>query len=136
MSTTPGGFNQSVIDEFRANQGRVGGSFEGAPVLLLHTKGAKSGLERVHPAMYLDFEGRRFVFATKGGADTNPDWYHNLVAHPDVSLEVGAETLSAMAAPLQGAERDRVWAVQASRFPQFAAYEEKTERVIPVVELR
>ncbi len=81
-------------------------------------------------------EGHRFVFASKGGADTNPDWYHNLVAHPDVSVEVGTETLSATADPLQGAGRDRAWAVQVSRFPHFAGYQAKTERVIPVVELR
>ncbi|MGH7642873.1 MAG: nitroreductase family deazaflavin-dependent oxidoreductase [Candidatus Dormibacteria bacterium] len=135
MSTTPGGFNQGVIDEFRANQGKVGGNFEGAPVLILHTSGAKSGQERIHPMMYLDLEGRRFVFASKAGADSNPDWYHNLVAHPEVQVEMGTENYSATALPLRGADRDRIYAEQARRFPNFGEYQEKTQRVIPVVEL-
>jgi deazaflavin-dependent oxidoreductase (nitroreductase family) len=128
-------WNKNIIDEFRANEGRVGGTFEGAPILLLHTAGARSGTERVNPMMYLDYEGRRFVFASKAGADTNPDWFHNLVAHPDVSYEVGTETVSAHAVALEESERARVYAVQAERFPGFAEYEAKTDRVIPVVEL-
>src|SRR2546428_5130000 len=90
-------FNQRVIDEFRANEGRVGGPFEGAPVLLLHSTGAKSGATRVNPMMYLDQNNHRYVFATKSGADTNPDWFHNLRAHPRVTVEVGTEKYHAIA---------------------------------------
>jgi deazaflavin-dependent oxidoreductase (nitroreductase family) len=129
-------WNRKVIEEFRANDGNVGGQFEGAPVLLLHTTGAKSGQERVNPMMYLDLDGRRFVFASKAGADTNPDWYHNLVANPRVTAEVGTETFAADAAPLAREERDKVYAEQAKRYPGFAEYQEKTSRVIPVVELK
>ena len=128
-------WNRQIIEEFRANEGRVGGRFEGAPVLLLHTTGARSGQERVNPMMYLDLDGHRYVFASKAGADTNPDWYHNLVAHPAVSVEVGSEMYEATAVPLTGADRDRVYEEQARRFPGFAEYQAKTTRVIPVVEL-
>lgn len=128
-------FNQKIIDEFRANGGKVGGPFEGAPMLLLHTVGAKSGAERINPMMYLDDDGRRFVFASKAGAPTNPDWYRNLVANPSVRVEVGSDEYTATARPLEGPERDRVYAEQASRYPGFAEYQEKTDRVIPVVEL-
>ena len=128
-------WNTQIIEEFRANEGRVGGNFEGAPVLLLHTTGAKSGLERVNPMMYLEESGRIYVFASKAGADTNPDWYHNLVAKPEVSVELGTETFKANAVPLVGVERDRVYGEQASKYPGFAEYQEKTTRVIPVVEL-
>lgn len=128
-------WNAKIIEEFRANGGRVGGQFEGAPLLLLHTTGAKSGQERVNPMMYLDLDGHRYVFASKAGADTNPDWYHNLVAHPAVSVEVGSEMYEATAVPLTGADRDRVYEEQARRFPGFAEYQAKTTRVIPVVEL-
>jgi deazaflavin-dependent oxidoreductase (nitroreductase family) len=128
-------WNRKVIEEFRANDGRVGGQFQGAPILLLHTKGAKSGKERVSPMMYLDLDGRRFVFASKAGAETNPDWYHNLIAHPDVTVEAGAETYSANAAPVIGVDRDRIYSEQAERYPGFAEYQQKTSRVIPVVEL-
>jgi deazaflavin-dependent oxidoreductase (nitroreductase family) len=128
-------WNKSVIEDFRAHEGKVGGQFEGAPVLLLHTIGAKSGLERVNPMMYLEESGRVFVFASKAGADTDPDWYRNLVANPDVSVELGAETFAARAVPVTGTERDRIYATQATRYPGFAQYEAKTTRVIPVVEL-
>ena len=124
-----------IIEEFRANEGRVGGQFDGAPLLLLHTVGAKTGHARVNPMMYLDLDGRRFVFASKAGADTDPDWYRNLVAHPEVKLEVGTETYTAQAKPVDRAERDRIYAEQARRYPGFAEYEAKTTRVIPVVEL-
>ena len=129
-------WNAKIIQEFRANDGRVGGQFEGAPMLLLHTTGAKSGQERVNPMMYLDLEGRRFVFASKAGADTHPDWYHNLRAHPQVEVEVGTETYRAVASSLEEAERNRIYAEQARRYPGFAEYEAKTDRVIPVVELK
>ena len=128
-------WNQTIIKEFRANEGKMGGGFGGAPLLLLHTTGAKTGRERVNPMMYLDLDGNRYVFASKSGADTNPDWYWNLVAHPDVTAEVGTETYEAAAVPVTGGDRDRIFAEQARRYPGFAEYEEKTSRVIPVVEL-
>lgn len=131
----PQDFNTSVINDFRANEGKVGGPFEGAPMLLLHTTGAKSGAERVHPMMYLSTEERLFVFASKAGADSNPDWYTNAVANPSVSVEIGAETFAATATLLVGAERDRIYAIQAGLFPNFAEYQTKTSRVIPVLEL-
>jgi deazaflavin-dependent oxidoreductase (nitroreductase family) len=129
------GWNATVIEEFRANNGVVGGQFEGAPVLLLHTKGAKSGKERINPMMYLDYEGKRFIFASYAGAPTHPDWYHNLVAHPDVTVEVGSETYKATATPVTLEERDRIYPVQADLFANFAEYETLTTRKIPVVEL-
>jgi deazaflavin-dependent oxidoreductase (nitroreductase family) len=128
-------WNTTIINEFRANAGRVGGNFEGAPMLLLHTKGAKSGQERVNPMMYLEYEGKRYVFASKAGAPTNPDWFHNLVVHPTVTVELGAETFEATATPLPLDERDRIYPIQAERYPGFAEYELKTTRKIPVVEL-
>ena len=128
-------WNAKIIEEFRANAGRVGGQFEGAPVLLLHTTGARSGLERVHPMMYLEMDGHRYVFASKAGADTHPDWYRNLVANPEVTVELGSDTYAARAVTLAGTERDRVYGEQVSRYPGFGEYQEKTSRVIPVVEL-
>jgi deazaflavin-dependent oxidoreductase (nitroreductase family) len=128
-------WNTKIIDEFRSHAGHVGGNFAGAPVLLLHTRGAKTGVERVNPMMYLDEDGRTYVFASKSGADTNPDWYHNLVANPLVSVEMGEERFEATATPVQGGERDRIFAIQADRYPGFAEYQTKTRRVIPVVEL-
>ncbi len=128
-------WNATVIAEFRSNGGVVGGQFEGAPVLLLHTKGAKSGQERINPMMYLDYEGKRYIFASYAGAPTNPDWYHNLVANPDVTVEAGTETYEATASPVSLAERDRIYPVQAERFANFAEYETLTTRKIPVVEL-
>jgi deazaflavin-dependent oxidoreductase (nitroreductase family) len=128
-------WNANIIAEFRANEGKVGGPFEGAPVLLLHTKGAKSGQERINPIMYLDFEGKRYVFASYAGAPSDPDWYHNLVANPKVTVEVGTETFEATATPVSLEERDRVYPVQAELYPNFAEYETKTTRKIPVVEL-
>jgi deazaflavin-dependent oxidoreductase (nitroreductase family) len=130
-------FNQRVIEEFRAKRGVVGGPFAGAPVVLLTTCGAKSGRRRVTPVVALPADGQvLYVFASKGGAPTNPDWYHNLLAHPDVEVEFGAERYPATATPVTGAERDRIFAEQASRFPAFEGYQRSTSRVIPVVELR
>lgn len=103
---------------------------------LLHTTGARTGAERVNPMMYLELDGRRYVFASKAGADTNPDWYHNLVANPSVEVEIGTTTYKATAVPLAGDERGRIYAEQARRYPGFAEYQAKTSRVIPVVELR
>ena len=128
-------WNRKIIEEFHANEGKVGGPFAGAPVLLLHTTGAKTGRERVNPMMYLDLDGHRYVFASKSGADTNPDWYWNLVAHPDVTAEVGTETYEAAAVPVTGDDRDRIYAEQARRYLGFAEYAQKTSRIIPVVEL-
>jgi deazaflavin-dependent oxidoreductase (nitroreductase family) len=128
-------FNRKIIEEFRANGGRVGGQFEGARLLLLHTTGARSGQERVNPLAYLEVDGHRYVFASKAGMETNPDWYHNLVADPAVTVEVGTETYAATAQPLSGEDRDRVFAEQARRAPVFAEYQSKTARVIPVIEL-
>jgi deazaflavin-dependent oxidoreductase (nitroreductase family) len=128
-------WNKRIIEEFRGNSGQVGGDFQGAPMLLLTTTGAKSNEKRVNPMMYLDLDGHTYVFASKAGADMNPDWYRNLVAHPEVTVEIGDETFDAVATPLERSNRDRVYAVQASRLPNFAEYETKTTRVIPVVEI-
>jgi deazaflavin-dependent oxidoreductase (nitroreductase family) len=128
-------WNRKIIDEFHANQGKVGGPFEGAPIVLLHTTGAKTSQERVNPMMYLDLDGHRYVFATAAGADKNPDWYWNLVAHPNVIAEVGTETFEAAAVPLTGDDRDRIYAEQARRYGGFVEYEQMTSRVIPVVEI-
>lgn len=127
--------NRTVIDEFRANGGKAGGIFEGKPLVLLHHIGAKSGTERIAPLVYLPDNGHVYIFASKGGADTNPDWYHNLVANPEVTVEIGTETYTATARVLDGAERDEVYARQVEAEPQFGEYQAKTERVIPVVEL-
>jgi deazaflavin-dependent oxidoreductase (nitroreductase family) len=128
-------WNNAVIAEFRANDGRLGGPFEGASVLLLHTTGAKSGADRVSPVMYLDHEGHLYVFASKAGADSHPDWYRNLTANPVVSVELGTENFAATASSLEESERDRIYALQVERVPGFGEYQEKTTRVIPVVEL-
>ena len=127
--------NADVISEFRGNHGKVGGRFKGAPLLLLHHKGARSGRERVNPVMYLKDGGRFLVFASKGGHDHNPDWYHNLRAHPDVEIEVGDRTIKARAREVKGAERDRLYARQAALYPQFSEYQSRTKRVIPVIAL-
>ena len=128
-------WNDKIIAEFRDNQGRVGGQFEGAPLLLLHSTGAKSGAERVNPMMYQAVGDGYAVFASKSGADTNPDWYHNLKAHPEARIEVGAATLDVTARVLDAEEREPVWEEQKRAFPGFADYETKTDRVIPVVML-
>jgi deazaflavin-dependent oxidoreductase (nitroreductase family) len=133
MSTTPNDFNAQIIDEFRANEGRVGGMFDGTTLLLLHHVGSRTGTNRVNPLAY-DRDGDRYViFASKAGAPTNPDWYHNLKAHPNVEIEVGADTIGVVAAEAAGEERDRLFRRQAERSPGFAEYEAKTDRVIPVM---
>jgi deazaflavin-dependent oxidoreductase (nitroreductase family) len=129
-------FNQSIVDEFRANGGKVGGPFEGAPMLLLTTTGAKSGQARTAPLVYLPDGDRYVVFASKAGAPTNPDWYHNLVANPSVSVEVGSDRTDADAVVLTGEERDQLFAKQAERMPGFKDYQDKTTRVIPVISLQ
>ena len=133
--TTQNDWNRGVIEEFRNNGGKVGGGFEGAPLLLLHTVGAKSGQPRVNPVMYLPDGDRWIVFASKAGAPTSPDWYHNLVANPEVSIEVGTDTIPVTATFAQGDERDQLYSRQAALYPQFAEYERSTTRRIPVVTL-
>ena len=135
MSTSPADFNDQIIEEFRANEGRVGGMFEGSTLLLLHHTGAKSGKSRINPLGYLSDGERYVVFASKGGAPTNPDWYHNLKAHPNATIEVGTDTIDVVASEATGEERERLFRIQAERVPQFAEYEKQTERVIPVIVL-
>jgi deazaflavin-dependent oxidoreductase (nitroreductase family) len=132
-------WNTKIITEFREHAGAVE-AFGGKHLVLLHTTGAKSGADRVNPVVFLDHDGKRYVFASKAGADAHPDWYRNLLAHPEVTVEIGTddgvETYQATAVPLEGAERDRIYGIQSERMPGFAEYQEKTTRVIPVVELR
>jgi deazaflavin-dependent oxidoreductase (nitroreductase family) len=133
----PTDFNQQVIDEFRANGGKVEGPFQGLPLVLVHHAGAKSGLERVNPLAYQRLsEDSVAIFASKGGAPTNPDWYHNLVAHPDTSIEIGTERYDVTARVATGDERERIWEAQKKAFPNFAEYETTSGgREIPVVVL-
>ena len=130
-------WNDKVVAEFRDNGGRVGGHFEGAPLLLLHTTGAKSGEPRTNPMMYQAVDGGWAVFASYAGLDVNPAWFHNLKAHPDVAIEVGSdgrvETIGVHARVMTPEEREPVWEEQKRRYPGFADYEKKTDRVIPVV---
>jgi deazaflavin-dependent oxidoreductase (nitroreductase family) len=126
-------WNQKIIDEFRANDGKVGPPFEGAPLLLLHHIGRKSGTERVTPMMYQAVGDAYAVFASKAGADTHPDWYRNLLEQPDVTAEVGTDTVALHARDLSADEREPIWEKQKKAYPGFAGYEEKTSRTIPVV---
>ena len=128
-------WNDAIIKEFRENDGRVGGQFEGAPLLLLHSTGAKSGQERVSPVMYQAVGDGFAVFASKAGAPTNPDWYHNLVANPTATVEVGTETVEVAARVAEGDEREQIWSKQKADYPGFADYEQKTSRQIPVIVL-
>ncbi len=128
-------FNRAIIEEFRANDGKLGGRFEGAPMLLLTTIGAKSGTHRTTPVMYLPDGERLVIFASKAGAPTNPAWYHNLRANPTATVEVGSETIDATAVVTSGEERDRLFDRQAGLHPQFAEYAQKTTRQIPVIAL-
>jgi deazaflavin-dependent oxidoreductase (nitroreductase family) len=126
-------WNAKIIEEFRANGGKVGGNFEGAPLLLLHTTGAKTGHERVNPVMYRKIDSGYAVFASKAGAPTNPDWFHNLVANPHVQAEIGTTTVALLARVAGDAERQPIWAAQMADYPGFAEYERSTTRQIPVV---
>ena len=126
-------WNTSIIEEFRANGGKVGGPFEGAPLLLLHTVGARSGQERVNPMMYRKVGDSYAVFASKAGAPTNPDWYHNLVANPAVTAEIGPDTVRLRARVADPGEREPIWTAQKADYPGFAEYETRTNRQIPVV---
>lgn len=134
MSETKSG-NQMIIEEFRENDGRVGGPFEGAPLLLLHHTGAKSGNAYVNPLMYQEVDGGWAVFASKGGHTEDPAWYANLLAHPQTSVEVGTQTFEVTAREAQGDERERIWEAQKLAYPQFAGYEQTAGREIPVIVL-
>ena len=129
-------WNQAIIEEFRANRGRVGGMFDGKPLLLLHHTGARTGTPRVSPLMYRDVDGGYAVFASAAGSDTNPDWFHNLRAHPETRVEVGTETVPVRARIAAGAEHESIWSKHKQDWPQFAEYEQQTSReVIPVIVL-
>ena len=135
MSMTPDdmkSFNQTVIDEFRANGGETTGPFAGAPLLLLNSTGAKSGETRTSPVVHTRDGDRYIIIASKAGADTNPSWYHNLVANPQATIEVGADTIPVVATVAEGDERNRLYDAQAALMPNFAEYAEKTTRQIPV----
>ena len=136
MSTSRAEFNQQIIDEFRANEGRVGGMFESMPLLLLHHEGARSKTKRVNPLAYFVDDGRFVVIASKGGAPRNPAWYWNLKANPDVTIEVGTDEIEATASEATGEQRERLFRAQADRFPQFDDYVQKAAgRTIPVMVL-
>ncbi len=128
-------FNTRIIEEFRGNQGRVGGPFEGASLVLLTTIGARTGEPRTTPLVCKEEDGHLYVFASYAGAPTNPAWYHNLMANPAVGVEHGTDRFEATATPVTGPRRDEIYARQAEQMPAFAEYQEKTSRVIPVVEL-
>ncbi len=135
MSTPAPDFNANVIEEFRANDGRVGGIFEGMPLLLLHHTGARTGASRINPLVYMLDGGRYVIFASKAGAPTNPDWYHNLKADPNVTIELGSDMIEVVAREASGEERERLFRTQAEQAPQFAEYAARTSRPIPVIVL-
>jgi deazaflavin-dependent oxidoreductase (nitroreductase family) len=130
----PNDANAKIIEEFRANSGRVGGGFDGAPMMLIHHNGRSSGTERVNPLVYLPVDGGYAVFATKGGAPDHPEWYLNLMANPQTTVEVGSDTIAVTARDTSGDERERIWEQQKKHMPGFAEYEiTAAPRVIPVV---
>ncbi len=129
-------WNDKIIEEFRTNGGKVGGPFAGAPLLLLHSTGAKTGRVRVNPLMYLPVDGGFAVFASRAGGPVNPDWYHNLVANPRARVEVGTDTFEVTARVASGPEREAIWERQKRAYPRFADYERKTDREIPVLVLQ
>lgn len=129
------GFNDEIIKEFRANHGKVGGNFEGAPLLLLHHKGIKSGKQYVTPLVYLPKDGVSYIFGSAAGADEDPQWYRNLLADPATEVEIGDDTVPVTVSEVTGADRDRIYAEQAALMPGFADYEKKTSRTIPVLAL-
>jgi deazaflavin-dependent oxidoreductase (nitroreductase family) len=127
-------FNTNIVEEFRANAGKVGGPFAGAPVILIHHRGAKTGKERVNPVVYQQAGDGWAIFASRGGSPTNPDWYHNLKAHPETVVEIGSETIPVTVRELEGDERAGIWEKQKALMPGFAEYEEKAgDRTIPVL---
>lgn len=129
-------WNTSIIEEFRANAGKVGGNFEGAPMVILHTTGARTAEERVHPLVYQPLGEDIAIFASKGGAPSHPAWFHNLVANPEVTVEIGTDTVPMHARVAEGDERERIWSRQKQLMPGFADYEANTSRQIPVVVLQ
>ncbi|MFT5202787.1 MAG: deazaflavin-dependent oxidoreductase (nitroreductase family) [Candidatus Aldehydirespiratoraceae bacterium] len=126
-------FNNDVINEFRANEGKLGGGFEGSNMVLVHHTGARTGTERVAPLAYRAEDDGWVIFASKAGAPDNPDWFHNLKANPATCVEVGSEKIDVTAIELTGAERERIWELQKVEVPTFAEYEAKTDRIIPVI---
>jgi deazaflavin-dependent oxidoreductase (nitroreductase family) len=128
-------WNEGIIEEFRTNNGKVGGRFANIPILLLHHTGARTGTIRVNPLAYQPDGDRFVVFASKGGAPTNPDWYHNLRVNPEATVEVGTETIPVRARVTEGEERERIWSRAKVAIPGFGAYEERTPREIPVIVL-
>ena len=131
----PGDFNTRIIEEFRANGGKVGGPFDGAPMVLLHHRGAKTGQERVNPLVYQPVDSAFAIFASKGGAPSHPDWYRNLLANPDTVVEIGTDSIPVRARELTGDERKGIWERQKEQMPGFSEYESKTKgvREIPVI---
>lgn len=127
--------NQAIVEEFRANHGQVGGYFSGRTLLLLTHTGARSGSVRTNPLAYQRQGDRIFIFGSKGGAPAHPDWYRNVVAHPEVTVEIGDDTFRARAVEVTGPERDEIYARQATEWPSFGEYQEGLARTIPVVEL-
>jgi deazaflavin-dependent oxidoreductase (nitroreductase family) len=134
-SSGPQDWNQSIIGEFRANAGKVGGYFAGAPMILIHHLGARSGKERVNPLVYLPDGNDLIIAATKGGSPTNPDWYYNLKKHPRIVVEVGTETFPVEVVEVTGQERDQLWGRLIELRPGFAEYETKTDRIFPMFRL-
>ena len=134
--TDQNSYNRQLIEEFRAHRGKSGGPMEGRPLLLLTTAGAKSGQLRTTPVMYIPDGDRLLVIASNAGAATHPDWYRNLLAHPEVTVEVGNETFKAIAIATEGSERQRLWTRIVELYPFFADHEAKTTRQIPVIVLR
>jgi deazaflavin-dependent oxidoreductase (nitroreductase family) len=126
-------WNKAIIEEFRANKGKVGGHFENSSLLLLHTTGAKSGKSRINPVMYLEDKNRILIFASKAGGPSNPDWYHNLVANPELTIELGSEEFHVTATIVEEPERTELYGKMAGLNSGFAEYEKKTNRKIPVV---
>ena len=133
---TPNNWNQAIIDEFRANSGKVGGPFEGSTLLLLHTVGAKSGQERINPVACVADGDQIMIVASKAGAPTNPDWYYNILARPQVTIEVGTEQFQAQATIAAEPERTRLFNKMVETMPGFGEYQKKTTRVIPVIILK
>jgi deazaflavin-dependent oxidoreductase (nitroreductase family) len=132
----PEDWNKQIIEEFHANGGKVGGQFAGSNLLLLHTRGAKSNQPRINPLAYFKNGDTFVVIASKGGAPSNPDWYYNILAHPEVTLEVGAERFNAHATVPERQERDRIFANIVKQAPGFGEYQQHTSRILPVVELK
>jgi deazaflavin-dependent oxidoreductase (nitroreductase family) len=133
MASDMNDWNKKVIEEFRANGGKVGGAFENMNLLLLHTTGAKTGLPRLNPVAYMKDDDRFVIIASKGGAPSHPDWYFNLAANPEVEVEVGTEKFRALATVAEEPERTELFEKMAALYSGFAEYQRRTERVIPVV---